>query len=1202
MNTLSGYSKLTLSDNYVLTAAGGHLAVGNADKNVPINNGVTCTNLKAQYSVSAENLNYTYSNQSINFSCNENKLRLIRDVSSNATTNGYPNRYCSGLSVLTDYTGWQMVTYGNIGTPNPYFRMFGDDGKRSDWKQLAFIDNIPTKVSQLTNDSGYVTGGPYLPSANYTAADILNKLKTVDGTGSGLDADTLDGLNSSSFLLKSQYGFNVDTYTFNVGSTATGWIYLGYFYGNNGGIKIECDYASHCGNDYGICSSHLTVGVRPYTLQGFISKVKGNSGGLYITESSDSGYKYYHVYIYLGAWWQGQIRIQALGSDSFFTWTKTAASPNSSYSVVLDTRNLDGYYVCHKGVLTNVYSYNPTNYYWANVGVSTTSSTTTSPTFSTLTTNYYRYAHWGGTLPHSSGNAWYNVYSSTINTAGETVILKLSHSYYYTYTDAVVFAITIGYGTATITQLSSSSHSTNGQIFKKVRVRFVNNATVYIDVEIYSHTARTDSIYVTGTGTGTFCAPTATSDTTGKVAEISVFYSGFYSPTAKIDTLNGGTPITSANIGSQSVNYATSSGNADTVDNYHASSLVKFYLSPLESNAPAASAKSWFTGTMPSSSGAIVYNVPGSEKTIIAGKSSGSYGHMLQLNYDDTYLRILRYAGGSWKSTDWEKISAGYADSANSATTAGTCTGNAATATYATSAGSATSATSATTATTASRLSLTPTQSAQNNCVPAANYMQCYRTSASDTGGGDGWIQAYAWDGNYVTQLYFDVDPTYNLSVRHRNNEGSWTTWKKIAYTTDIPTTMAWGSITGKPSMFTPSSHTHSYITPYGEGSVANTRTANSDVAVCSGGWASTSAGYGSQYGTTLDVSGYSTWYHRLAFRTDGTIEYWQGINTKTMTKVGNISFSNTWRPITDSYSGTDSSTSLSQKGGKALYDALVNGYASSAGTANGCYYVYDYNATTTPIYIGYAGAGLSTCSHFAAYGTTSSGARCIKDLSVANAKTVLGIPTVYARDIGVNGTNWTFYSSTNAATTSIYAPTSVGTSGYILQSNGSGAPSWTSRLSYSYPGVIWVGYIYRSARSYTTWYTYPMGGSATVSMYISSPTSTNNYQVAMQSSTHTIVGGMCSIRAQFNAGKDGGATNEGPLYAYSTINVSKIEEAGPDVLVSTVHNGYFYIKAMRASDDNNSSYYFDGLAYTGAGKDTNALPIAQINVILFGY
>lgn len=111
-------------------------------------------------------------------------------------------------------------------------------------------------------------------------------------------------------------------------------------------------------------------------------------------------------------------------------------------------------------------------------------------------------------------------------------------------------------------------------------------------------------------------------------------------------------------------------GNADTVDNLHAANFAKFYLSPMASNAPADSAKSWFTDTMPSGSGAIVYNVPGSEKTIIAGKSSGAFGHMLQLNYDDTYLRILRYKASTWQSTDWEKISAGYADSAGHATSA----------------------------------------------------------------------------------------------------------------------------------------------------------------------------------------------------------------------------------------------------------------------------------------------------------------------------------------------------------------------------------------------------------------------------------------------------------------------------------------------------------------------------------------------------
>lgn len=39
-----------------------------------------------------------------------------------------------------------------------------------------------------------------LDSATYTANDVLTKIKTVDGSGSGLDADLLDGLNSDAFV------------------------------------------------------------------------------------------------------------------------------------------------------------------------------------------------------------------------------------------------------------------------------------------------------------------------------------------------------------------------------------------------------------------------------------------------------------------------------------------------------------------------------------------------------------------------------------------------------------------------------------------------------------------------------------------------------------------------------------------------------------------------------------------------------------------------------------------------------------------------------------------------------------------------------------------------------------------------------------------------------------------------------------------
>lgn len=55
-----------------------------------------------------------------------------------------------------------------------------------------------------------------------------------------------------------------------------------------------------------------------------------------------------------------------------------------------------------------------------------------------------------------------------------------------------------------------------------------------------------------------------------------------------------------------------------------------------------------------------------------------------------------------------------------------------------------------------------------------------------------------------------------------------------------------------------------------------------------------------------------------------------------------------------------------------------------------------------------------------------------------------IGTPTtIYDRNLSVNGTGWTFLSATNAPTTSIFAPTTVGTKGYYLVSSGTGAPVW---------------------------------------------------------------------------------------------------------------------------------------------------------------
>lgn len=69
---------------------------------------------------------------------------------------------------------------------------------------MATITLRSTKGSPLTNtevDNNFsninTEVGTKLNSSAYTAADVLAKLVTVDGSGSGLDADLLDGLNSA---------------------------------------------------------------------------------------------------------------------------------------------------------------------------------------------------------------------------------------------------------------------------------------------------------------------------------------------------------------------------------------------------------------------------------------------------------------------------------------------------------------------------------------------------------------------------------------------------------------------------------------------------------------------------------------------------------------------------------------------------------------------------------------------------------------------------------------------------------------------------------------------------------------------------------------------------------------------------------------------------------------------------------------------
>ena len=100
----------------------------------------------------------------------------------------------------------------------------GDDGKAAVWN-----DSLQKHIYTLLETAGAATAavaahvalsdphGQYELEANNTAADILTKLLTVDGVGSGLDADTLQGVTPSSFGLNLLNDVDADAVKVNLG-------------------------------------------------------------------------------------------------------------------------------------------------------------------------------------------------------------------------------------------------------------------------------------------------------------------------------------------------------------------------------------------------------------------------------------------------------------------------------------------------------------------------------------------------------------------------------------------------------------------------------------------------------------------------------------------------------------------------------------------------------------------------------------------------------------------------------------------------------------------------------------------------------------------------------------------------------------------------------------------------------------------------
>ena len=86
------------------------------------------------------------STSSINFARGHNRLEMINDHS--GSVGDFATSYQSGISVITDYVGWQMTSYGGD-WENPYFRSLEDTGRWKPWRRLAFIDDNVASATKL---------------------------------------------------------------------------------------------------------------------------------------------------------------------------------------------------------------------------------------------------------------------------------------------------------------------------------------------------------------------------------------------------------------------------------------------------------------------------------------------------------------------------------------------------------------------------------------------------------------------------------------------------------------------------------------------------------------------------------------------------------------------------------------------------------------------------------------------------------------------------------------------------------------------------------------------------------------------------------------------------------------------------------------------------------------------------------------------
>jgi len=147
----------------------------------------------------------------IQLNCSQNshgiKLSSPAHSAGASYTFTFPTSISSGQFLTTDSNGntsWATPTDTNTQLSNAQVRAAVEAASDSN----VFTDADHSKLNGIESGA----------TADQTASEILTLIKTVDGAGSGLDADTLDGVSSASFLRSDANDTSSGTIAFGTGN------------------------------------------------------------------------------------------------------------------------------------------------------------------------------------------------------------------------------------------------------------------------------------------------------------------------------------------------------------------------------------------------------------------------------------------------------------------------------------------------------------------------------------------------------------------------------------------------------------------------------------------------------------------------------------------------------------------------------------------------------------------------------------------------------------------------------------------------------------------------------------------------------------------------------------------------------------------------------------------------------------------------